>query len=146
MFALVVVSLSNCTKAEDVILLNKQSTKEMQTAIVGSWLNIEKGVEMTMHDGHICTNSDNNADDKTTIAIKWANTASDEKRHFEQNGDYNSYVKTTLRCQGTYKIAGFGGLHLNTTCQNWSEKIVEVSSTLLIIKEGDSYFKYRKTN
>ena len=85
MYALLAVSLYNCAKTEDVTLLKKQSTKEMQTAIVGSWLNIQKGVEVTMHDGHICTNSDNNADDKTTIAIKWANTASDEKRHFEQN-------------------------------------------------------------
>ena len=141
LFAL--LSVTSCTKQNNSID-SELSTQNIQTAIVGSWQFVEKGVEVAMHDGHICSDPQNMAQDKVTYVVQWQNVASDEKRQFKPNGDYSTYVKTALTCQGTFKIADSGVLEMNTNCANTIEKIENVPATYLTIKQGSNYFKYLK--
>jgi hypothetical protein len=87
---------------------------------------------LTVWDGnptHICSYT----------GIKWGNLASDEKREFKQTGEFISHVKTTLSCQGTYKVSNNGVLDLKTNCQSYAAKIEGLSPTYLIVKEGERY-------
>ena len=140
--AFVMLTLTNCSK--DATLVTEQSTQDIKTAIVGSWEFIGKGTEVAMHEGHICSDPENMAADKITYIINWEYTTGDEKQDFKQNGDYHRYRKSAIACQGSYKISEIGILELNTNCQNQSAKIEEVTPIFLTIKEGGSYFKYRK--
>lgn len=135
--ALLISFMTSCTKEIDTIedtFFKEQSTSEMQSAIIGSWQLVDKSVEMD--DTHICSYN----------GIKWGNSAGDEKRDFKQNSDFSHFVKSTLTCQGSYKISDNGALDMNTNCQNYSEKIVDLTATFLTVKQGNRYFKYRKLN
>lgn len=141
LFALLIAT--NCTKQNNSVD-NEFSTQRIQTAIVGSWQFVEKGLDVAMHDGHICPNPQNMAQDKITYVVQWQKAASDEKRNFMQNGNYNSYVESALACQGTYKVSDIGILEMNTNCEQVIGKIEQLPSDFLVIKQGSHYFKYHK--
>lgn len=129
--------MTNCSKQMDTrddTFFKEQTTSEMQMAIVGSWQLVDKSGEMD--DTHICSYN----------GIKWGNSAGDEKRDFKQNSDYSHFVKSTLTCQGSYKFSDNSTLNMNMNCQNYSEKIVDLTATFLTVKVGNRYYKYRKLN
>ena len=140
---LTLVSVTNCTKVNSTID-GELSAQKIQTAIVGSWQFVEKGVEVAMHEGHICPDPQNMAQDKVTYVVQWKKIVSDEKRFFKPNGDYTTYLSTTLSCQGTYKIAESGVLETNTNCENTIGKIDNLPTTYLTIRQGINFFKYQK--
>ncbi len=140
---LMLISITSCSKTNDAID-SELTAQNVQTAIVGSWQFVEKGVDVAMHDGHICSDPQNMAQDKITYVVQWEKVASEEKRQFKPNGDYNTYVKTTLTCQGNYKVADSGVLEMNTNCENAISKIEKVPATYLIMRQGNNYFKYLK--
>lgn len=141
----VTLSLTNCTK-ESAQSPTEQTTLDFQTAIIGSWQTIAKGVEIEMHDQRACSQmGDNTTSAKTTTVVQWENTAGDEKRNFKQNGDFSQYSEFAT-CQGAYKISENGILEVNTNCKNGIEKIEELTSTFLTVRNGHTFFKYRKVN
>ena len=146
-YALLVLNTTSCTKENapvDSTLITEQTRQEMQTALVGSWQLAEKGVEMVMHDGHICTDPANMAADKITYMTHWATADSDEKRTFKPNGTYSNYLNATLNCQGTYTVSNHATLDLVGSCPNAFARIEALAANLLIVKEGTVSFKYRK--
>lgn len=149
-FAFILFGFTNCTKVEDTMdaeLFTEQRLSDVKTAIIGSWQIIEKGVEVVMHDEHICSGTANSTTSaNTTTLVKWENATSLEKRDFRQNGDYNQSLTSALTCQGTYKIANNEILDVTTNCQISSEKIAQLTSHFLTVKEGNRFFKYRKLN
>ncbi len=141
LFALLIAT--SCTKQNNSID-DELSTQSIQTAIVGSWQFVEKGVDVAMHDGHICPDPQNMAQNLVTYVVQWEKVASDEKRLFKPNGEYTTYLSSNLSCQGTYKIAESGVLETNTNCENAFGKIDKLPATFLTIKQGVNYFKYQK--
>ena len=139
--------LTSCMKDNstiEAILPTELSIKNVETNIVGTWRLIEKGIDLKQYENHVCTAPESMM--KNQYMIVWSKTTNDEKRNFKENGDYNSYLKTTLSCQGTYKITNGDALEMITTCLNFSEKIVGLTSDLFIIKEGEHFYKYGKSN
>jgi hypothetical protein len=146
-FSFVGLTISSCSKVENTTLSTELTSPDIQTAIIGSWQIIEKGLEVEMHDQHACSQiGDNTTSAKTTTVVQWNNATIDETQNFEQNGDYNSYLKSILSCQGFYKIDNNGDLVIKNNCQILNEKIIELTSAFLTVKEGTRYFKYRKVN
>ena len=146
-YAFLVLNTASCTKENgtvDATLITEQTRQEMQTALVGSWQLVEKGVEMAMHDGHICTDPANMAADKITYMTHWETTQSDEKRTFKSNGTYSNYVNATLNCQGTYTVSNHATLDVSGGCSNTVVRIEALATNLLIVKEGMVSYKYRK--
>ena len=143
-FFIALTSIS-CTKQNDA-LITQQPLQDFRTDIVGSWQLAQKGVEVAMHEGHVCTYPQNMAADKITYVVKWENTTMDEKRDFNSSGDYNCYWAKQLSCKGTYKISNEGDLDINSNCQNNTVKIAGLTTIFLTVKDGNNYFKYRKIN
>ena len=143
-FFIALTSIS-CTKQNDA-LITQQPLQDFRTDIVGSWQLAQKGVEVAMHEGHVCTYPQNMAADKITYVVKWENTTMDEKRDFNSSGDYNCYWAKQLSCKGTYKISNNGVLEVNNNCQNYLEKVETLTTTNLIVKEGNLYFKFKKAD
>jgi hypothetical protein len=133
-----VLSLTNCTKTIDTTDDYHIREEKPQTIpinkdfIVGSWQFIEK--------------SYNSVNARETVHILWEKAESDEKRVFKQNSDYNLYWNKKETCHGAYKIADNGALEVTNNCQSSSETIIDLTSCLLTIKKGDSYFRYHKVN
>ncbi len=139
-----VLGITGCTKTADTTdatLSTELTMREFQTLLIGSWQVVEKGVEIAMHNGHIC--HDPNAAGKITYEVYWRNFISDEKRNFKQNGEYSQYSESAT-CQGSYKISQTGILEINTNCKNGIEKIETLTPSLLTVKQGSTFFKYRK--
>jgi hypothetical protein len=136
------MTVTSCTKTDNTS--DVQITTDFQKAIVGSWQIAEKGLGVAMHDGHICPDPENMSADKVTYVVQWEKAASDESRVFEQNRDYKSYVKSTLTCQGAYKISDFGLLEVQTNCENYVAKIEGLTKTALTVRQGSHFFKYQK--
>ena len=142
---LMLISISSCSKADANDAIDGELTAQnVQAAIVGSWQYVEKGVEVAMHDGHICSDPQTMAQNKVTYVVQLEKIASEEKREFMPNGNYNTYVKASLTCKGNYNIADKGILEMNTNCASTIEKIEQVPATYLTIKQGSHYFKYLK--
>ena len=139
----IALSSISCSKQNDA-LITQQTLQNYQTDIVGSWQLVQKGIELTMHEGHVCTDPQNMASDKITYVVKWENAAMDEKRDFKLSGDYNCYWKKQLSCKGSYKISNYGVLEVNNNCQNYIEKVEILTATNLVVKEGNLYFKFNK--
>ncbi len=140
---LALISVTSCSKVNDTPD-SELSAQSIQKAIVGSWQFVGQGVEVAMHDGHICNDPLNMAQDKITYVVQWTDIVSQERRDFKPNGVYNTYLKTALSCQGTYKIDDSGVLEMNTNCENAIGKIEKLPSSSLIIRQGNNYFKYHK--
>ena len=90
-----ILSLTSCSKVNSNTD-SEQTSQDIQTAIVGSWQFTEKGIEVAMHDGHICTDPQNMAQDKVTYVVQWEKVASDERRDFKQNGAFNRFLKSVM--------------------------------------------------
>jgi hypothetical protein len=147
-FIVFLLGTTSCKKEniiEDATLISEQKQQELQTALIGSWQIIEKGVEVAMHEGHICTDPANMAADKITYIVQWNKTALDEKRNFKPNGGYSQYSESAT-CQGTYKISKNAVLEVTTNCTNAFARIEELTLTFLTLKEGNTYLKYQKVN
>jgi hypothetical protein len=145
-FALSMLGTTSCTKENievDTTLISEETRQEMQTAIVGSWQFVEKGVEIAMHDGHIC-NDPSMAADKISYTTQWGKVSTDEKRTFKPNGNVSLYENATLSCDGTYTISNNGALDIKATCQNAFGKIETLTNTLLIVREGTVFYKFQK--
>lgn len=142
-FLMLLLGFTACTKTDDTgdTLL---STQALQTALVGSWQLVEKGTELIYFNDHICTETEH--DNKATTAINWEKTSIDENRTFKQNGDYTRVLNKKLTCQGTYNINKDGFIEINSECQSVSEKIVDIKTAVLTLKEGTHYLKYQKMN
>ena len=138
-----ILSLTSCSKVNSNID-SEQTSQDIQTAIVGSWQFTEKGIEVAMHDGHICLDPQNMAQDKVTYVVQWEKVASDERRDFKQNGAYNSYLKSAMTCSGTYTVSIASILEWETNCEKAFAKVEKVSASNLTIKQGANYFKYQK--
>lgn len=143
-FFIALTSIS-CTKQNDA-LITQQPLQNYQTDIVGSWQLIQKGVEVAMHEGHVCTDPQNMAADKITYVIKWENSVLDEKRDFQPSGNYDCYWAKQLSCKGSYKISNNGVLEVNNNCQNYLEKVETLTTTNLVVKQGNIYFKFKKSD
>ena len=139
----VALTAISCTKQNDA-LITQQPLQNFQMDIVGSWQLVQKGVEVAMHEGHVCTDPQNMATDKITYVVKWENPAMAEKRNFEPDGNYYCTWTNQLSCKGTYKISNNGVLEVNNNCQNYLEKVETLTVTNLIVKEGNLYFKFEK--
>ena len=128
---IVTLNTTSCTKENDSFT-KELPTIDLQTAIVGSWQLIQKSAEM--NPTHICTYN----------GIKWQNTKDDESQEFKQNGEYSCYLKKQLGCKGSYRISNEGDLDINSNCQNNTVKIAGLTTIFLTVKDGNTYFKYRK--
>ena len=132
-----------CTKT-DVMMDTLLTPQALQTALVGSWQLVEKGKEVVLSNGHICTETEH--DNKATTAINWKKVTVDDYQAFQQNGTYTRFVDKKLTCQGTYSITENAVIEINAECQSIPEKIVDIKATVLILKEGHNYSKYQKMN
>jgi hypothetical protein len=140
------LNISSCTKVED--FTDAPSTEismpDIQTAIIGSWQIVKKGVEVEMYDQHVCSGmGDNTTSAKTTTVVQWNNATNDETQSFKQNGVY-SQVSESAICQGSYKTSTNGLLEVKSNCKSYTEKIVELTAYFLTVKEENRYFKYRR--
>ena len=142
-FLLTILCLTNCTKV-NTTFDNEQAPKDIQTAIIGSWQVAEKGVEIAMHDGHICPDPQNMPQNQVTYVVQWEKIASDEKRDFKKNGEYNSYLKSAMTCSGTYNLTFANILEWDTNCEKSTAKVEKVTASSMIIKQGSNYYKYQK--
>ena len=138
------MTTTSCTKDNATTPSTEQTTLDFPKAIVGTWQIAEKGVEVAMHDGHVCTDPENRAADKITYMVQWEKATSDENQEFKSNGDYNTYQKSTLTCQGSYKISDSGLLEAQTDCDNYIAKIEALTTTILTVRQGSHFFKYQK--
>ncbi len=136
------MTVTSCTKTDNTS--DVQITSDFQKAIVGSWQIAEKGVEVAMHDGHICTDPANMPANQITYVVQWQKASSDENRVFEQNSSYKSYLKSTLTCQGVYNISDSGLLEVKTNCDNYISKIEALTKETLTVRQGSNLFKYQK--
>lgn len=137
---------TSCTKDSSTTDSTLLKEHDIQTALVGSWQFVEKGVELAMHEGHICTDPENMPKDQITYILKWENASIDDNRNFKKNGAYSSYGEATTPCQGTYKVSAIGFLEVQNNCENYVCKIEEVTSQFLTIKQVNLYSKYRRVN
>lgn len=142
---LIALTTTSCSK-ENSAFMTPQKTQDFQNDIIGSWQIVEKGVEVAMHEGHVCTDPQNMAADKITYVVKWDKDIMDEKRDFQPNGNYYCIWTKQLSCTGTYKISNNGVLEVNNNCQNFLEKVETLTTTNLIVKEGNLYFKFKKVD
>lgn len=143
--ALTAIFTVSCTKDNTAPSTNtEQTTLDFQKAIIGSWQFAEKGIEVAMHDGHICTDPQNMPAGKITYIVHWAKVVSDENRAFKPNGEYNSYQKSILTCKGVYKISDNGLLESHTNCDDDVAKIEGITPTSLTVRQGTNYFRYQK--
>lgn len=140
---IVTLNTTSCTKENDSFT-NEQTTLDFQTAIIGSWQLVEKGIETASVNGHNCPYDNQSSENKMSTSIKWENAKIDESQDFKQNGEYNCYLKKQLGCKGNYRISNEGDLDINSNCQNNSVKIDGLTTIFLTIKDGNTYFKYRK--
>jgi hypothetical protein len=142
---LIALTSTSCSK-ENSTFIQSQKIQDFQKDIIGSWQLVEKGVEVAMHEGHVCTDPQNMAADKVTYVVKWENAVMDEKRDFQSGGNYDCYWTKQLSCKGSYKISNNGVLEVNNNCQNYLEKVETLTITTLIVKEGNLYFKFKKAD
>ena len=140
---IVTLGTTSCTKENDSFI-KEQTTLDFQTAIIGSWQLVEKGIETESGNMHNCPYDNQSTENKLPTTIKWENAKVDESQDFRQNGEYNCYLKKQLGCKGTYRISNEGELDINSNCQNNSVKIAGLTTIFLTIKDGNNYFKYRK--
>ena len=140
---IVTLGTTSCTKEKNSFT-QEQTTLDFQTAIIGSWQLIEKGVETGPDNLHNCPYDNQSTENKLPTIIKWENAKIDESQDFRQNGEYNCYLKKQLGCKGTYKISNEGDLDINSNCQNNSVKIDGLTTVFLTVKDGSNYYKYRK--
>ena len=140
---LVTLGTTSCTKENDS-LIKEQTTLDFQTAIIGSWQLVEKGIETVPDNSDNYPFANQSSENKMPTTIKWENAKVDESQDFKQNGEYSCYLKKQLGCKGSYKISNEGDLDINSNCQNNSLKIAELTTIFLTIKDGNNYFKYRK--
>ncbi len=138
-----ILCLTSCTKANSHID-SEQTSQDIQTAIIGSWQFTEKGVEIAMHDGHICPDPQNMPQNQITYVVQWEKVASDERRDFKQNGTFNRYLKSVMICSGTYKVSDAGILEWDTNCDKAFAKVEKIFASSMTIRQGGNYFKYQK--
>jgi hypothetical protein len=138
--------ISSCTKVEDFTDAppsTEQLKPNIQTAIIGSWQIVEKGVEVEMQDQHVCSGMGDNKTSAKTTVVQWNNVTIDETQSFKQNGVY-SQVSESAICQGSYKTSINGELEVKNNCKSYTEKIVELTAYFLTVKKENRYFKYRR--
>lgn len=146
-YATIFLSVTSCMKTEDttdVQLFTEQPTQSVlnnQMAIIGSWQFTEKGVEIDVHNGQPCSFTGTK-----TPMVKWEAASINEQRDFLQKGDYNHFLEKKLSCQGSFKISNDANLAIIGNCEVHTETIVELTTTSLIIKTGNNYYKYLKVN
>lgn len=141
---LLLVSCKKETVSVDSTLINEQTRLEMQTSLVGSWQIVEKGTEMAMYDGHICTDPANMSMDKMTYMVHWEKMSIDEKRLFKSNGTYDFFFNGGSISQGSYKVSNHAVLEVTNANQNSFEKIEALTPTLLIVSMGTVHYKFSK--
>lgn len=143
---LILCGTTSCKKENvtpDATLISEQTRQEMLTNLIGTWQVAEKGVEVAMHDGHICTDP-TMVMDKMTYIVKWDKVANDDTRTFKSNGDFNHYENAILTCQGTYTVSNHAVLEINSACPSSFERIEALTPTLLTIGVGTFHYKFTK--
>ena len=140
---IVTLNTTSCTK-ENESFTKEQTTLDFQTGIIGSWQLVEKGIETGPGNMHNCTYDNHSTENKMPTTIKWENAKDDESQDFKQNGEYSCYLKKQLGCKGSYRISNEGDLDINSNCQNNTVKIAGLTTIFLTVKDGNTYFKYRK--
>ena len=146
-FTVVLFGTTSCKKENvtvDATLISEQTRQGMQKALVGSWQIAEKGVEVAMHDGHICQDPTTMAADKLTYAVQWEKVENTDRRTFKSNGDYSQYLNATFMSQGTFTVSNHAVLEIKSDNQSSYEKIEELTSSLLTISQGTLHYKFRK--
>lgn len=142
---LILLGLISCTKEQGVAPITEETLKNFETGIIGSWQLVEEGTPKIIIEIDTCGCLTSTLITKP-ITIEWKSARDDEKRAFKQNGAYSRYLKKQLTCQGTYKITSEETLEVTSNCPNFSEKIVALTTVFLTIKDGNSFYKYRKVD
>lgn len=148
-FALTLFGTTSCTKENtppDATLISEHTRQILQQNLIGSWQLAEKGVEVAMHDGHICPDPANMAAGTVTYIVNWGKVSAEDTQVFKSDGSYRQGLTPTLTCSGRYTISNHAVLEIISDCKSSSARIEELTPTGLIVKDGALHLKYHRLN